>query len=818
MWYGEGRRPTHGAKLSPKPSRNLRLQAAAKAQLRSRFGRRKLGQDMRGGRDERAGRGRTGSSSMPASATYVNSNPLFRYEADQASNGDTHTSHTSNASSGESKGVRGGGGSGRVGGGSGSIEGGSGFAGGGKEPAVKTCGIMTTPTFTKLVTLAMMLYYGMRLWLMYYDPATGKLCTFNDGDMCVNSAVSMFLLTVSRVTAGALFPSIAFCILSKCYTTRYFLHHSWLALVVSFEPAHSLHTFFGSAVLAFGVLHGVAHMARNVYDGHAPYMLENTMDRSGLSALALLLPIAIPMLVTRLKSWLSFEFRKVMHMLSIPFLLALCFHTKAVRSMGIVLLVWYLLDRMYFTTRMSFVIENPTFKPVGRGTFVRFDLPDGYRFKVGAYIQVNCPAISATEWHPFSLFHVPGSRPKAGFHVEAVGDWTSELFRLSLENPSMPLWITAAQPSVLEKTIYFDNAVDLSPDMFAKKKVVHLVWLSREASMIAMFEKQLRRIRSTVHLTGNPNPKTKQRMIDLMAPYGTDIITTTCREAAAAASYSSRPPSFSDLTALENGDNFASSWTRHGKFSGAVKGEVGGGRSAAASMDGGTRAGSDMGGDGGGASYWAGSVTGTSILGRGGGSVLGRGGRRQGGSVERGSSRDQRQHKQSSASKRSRGRHPISLHFGRADIERYIRETIQGTAVVAQWADDARHDELGKGLPPRGGEEERRASPPKLRHVLARLNTNQRISKRDLMSADLSVVTVETAKVSSSWFSPASSTPPTPSMSSTPSIPPTCRGVSTDPKTWLVLYCGANAKVEQAVASACDGLNVTWRKEYFSSW
>lgn len=49
---------------------------------------------------------------------------------------------------------------------------------------------------------------------------------------------------------------------------------------------------------------------------------------------------------------LSFEFRKVMHMLSIPFLLALCFHTKAVRSMGIVLLVWYLLDRMYFTTRM----------------------------------------------------------------------------------------------------------------------------------------------------------------------------------------------------------------------------------------------------------------------------------------------------------------------------------------------------------------------------------------------------------------------------------------------------------------------------------
>lgn len=38
-----------------------------------------------------------------------------------------------------------------------------------------------------------------------------------------------------------------------------------------------------------------------------------------------------------------------------------------------------------------------------------------------------------------------------------VGNWTDEFFRLCLENPSMPLWITAAQPSVVEQTAYFDN-------------------------------------------------------------------------------------------------------------------------------------------------------------------------------------------------------------------------------------------------------------------------------------------------------------------------------------------------------------------------
>ncbi|CAM9729894.1 unnamed protein product, partial [Laminaria digitata] len=115
-------------------------------------------------------------------------------------------------------------------------------------------------------------------------------------------------------------------------------------------------------------------------------------------------------------------------------------------------------------------------------------------------------------------------------------------------------------------------------------------------------------------------------------------------------------------------------------------------------------------------------------------------------------------HHRKSAGKRPRGRHPVSLHFGRADIERYICETIRGTAVTAVWAAAADenpdpYSDVGARLPPRG-DVEGGGSPPKLRHalgrqVLARLNTNQRISKRDLMSADLSIVDTETSKSSS---------------------------------------------------------------------
>ena len=42
-----------------------------------------------------------------------------------------------------------------------------------------------------------------------------------------------------------------------------------------------------------------------------------------------------------------------------------------------------------------------------------------------------------------------------GYHQ--VGDWTQELFHLGLSQPRLPLWITAAQPSLMEKSIYYDN-------------------------------------------------------------------------------------------------------------------------------------------------------------------------------------------------------------------------------------------------------------------------------------------------------------------------------------------------------------------------
>lgn len=62
---------------------------------------------------------------------------------------------------------------------------------------------------------------------------------------------------------------------------------------------------FGSLTVLFGLIHGLAHMARSFTEGLERKLIEKPMDRSGLVALFLLLPIAVPMMFAPLRSLVS---------------------------------------------------------------------------------------------------------------------------------------------------------------------------------------------------------------------------------------------------------------------------------------------------------------------------------------------------------------------------------------------------------------------------------------------------------------------------------------------------------------------------------
>lgn len=52
--------------------------------------------------------------------------------------------------------------------------------------------------------------------------------------------------------------------------------------------------------------------------------------------------------------------------------------------------------------------------------------PQGFKYKSGQYMFVNCAAVSPFEWHPFSITSAPGD-DHLSVHIRSAGDWTSQL-------------------------------------------------------------------------------------------------------------------------------------------------------------------------------------------------------------------------------------------------------------------------------------------------------------------------------------------------------------------------------------------------------
>nr|KYP62206.1 Respiratory burst oxidase isogeny protein F [Cajanus cajan] len=64
--------------------------------------------------------------------------------------------------------------------------------------------------------------------------------------------------------------------------------------------------------------------------------------------------------------------------------------------------------------------------------------PNGFKYKSGQYIFLQCPKISPFEWHPFSITSAPGDE-YLSVHIRIVGDWTQELkLLLTKEDERLP--------------------------------------------------------------------------------------------------------------------------------------------------------------------------------------------------------------------------------------------------------------------------------------------------------------------------------------------------------------------------------------------
>ncbi|KAL8160916.1 hypothetical protein V2J09_012405 [Rumex salicifolius] len=97
-------------------------------------------------------------------------------------------------------------------------------------------------------------------------------------------------------------------------------------------------------------------------------------------------------------------------------------------------IMMYLLERSLRTCRSEYYpAKIIKISELPGGVFsIIMSKPQGFKYRSGQYIFLQCPTISKFEWHPFSITSAPGDN-YISVHIQIAGDWTQELKRVFTE-------------------------------------------------------------------------------------------------------------------------------------------------------------------------------------------------------------------------------------------------------------------------------------------------------------------------------------------------------------------------------------------------
>ncbi|XP_056175295.1 respiratory burst oxidase homolog protein A-like [Syzygium oleosum] len=128
----------------------------------------------------------------------------------------------------------------------------------------------------------------------------------------------------------------------------------------------------------------------------------------------------------------------------------------------------YMGERIFRAVRSAFYeveILKANVYP-GKVLSLTFRKPEGFEYRSGMYIYIQCPRISPFEWHPFSLTSGPDDA-HLSVHVRTLGDWSYQLYSLFQE-------AIAARLDSYPK-IYIDGPYGAACQDYAKYDVVVLI-------------------------------------------------------------------------------------------------------------------------------------------------------------------------------------------------------------------------------------------------------------------------------------------------------------------------------------------------------
>ncbi|KAF9546245.1 hypothetical protein EC957_009984 [Mortierella hygrophila] len=273
-----------------------------------------------------------------------------------------------------------------------------------------------------------------------------------------------FTLGVAKGSAAVINFDCGVILLSVCRNLISVLRSTFLNGVVPFDKNVLFHKTVAWSIVLFSVVHSAGHYV-NYYRLEQAEQRENGEVKKSAQYMALftgpgftghVLMLILFLMVTssvervRRKGFETFWYT---HHLFILFFLTLMYHgafcfiradtppycKSSPTSYKFVLgsLFFYILERTIreFRARLpatsiskivlhpSKVLEVQIKKPNNRQGDSSF-----FRTKAGQYIFLNCPDISAFEWHPFTITSAP-EEDYVSVHIRIVGDWTTAFAR-----------------------------------------------------------------------------------------------------------------------------------------------------------------------------------------------------------------------------------------------------------------------------------------------------------------------------------------------------------------------------------------------------
>ena len=90
----------------------------------------------------------------------------------------------------------------------------------------------------------------------------------------------------------------------------------------------------------------------------------------------------------------------------------------------------------------DYLIEEPTFRRLGSGTYLVFKNPNGFELQRTGYVVVMLPWIAKYQWHAFSVFPHATEPNTSCVCIGKLGDWSKKLHDEIKRPTSRPVWVS----------------------------------------------------------------------------------------------------------------------------------------------------------------------------------------------------------------------------------------------------------------------------------------------------------------------------------------------------------------------------------------